>query len=294
MARQGHGRILLHHDGHFEAHDGVRLYEQCWLPETDAEAVVILVHGFTEHSGRYAAVAEELNRQGYAVYAPDLRGHGRSQGAPVFVKSFDQYLADLEVFVRSVRRREPDKPLFILGHSMGGAIAAQFTATRQPDVEGLVLSAPAVRIGKGVFPLLRRAASVVGRWFPRLRMVRMGFGWISRDPEVVAHFHRDPLVFHGRFPVRMGAEILRAAQRVQDDAESIRLPLLILQGTGDRIVDPKGSRRLHTLAASKDKTIRLYEGLYHDLFHEPERDEVTADLVGWLKQRCPAKVAGGV
>jgi len=285
MAWSNSGSVVVYEDDHFETPDGLRLYEQCWLPEMDTTAVVVLVHGFIEHSGRYAQMAEQLNDQGYAVYALDLRGHGRSRGEPVFVRSFDEYLDDLEVFVQSVRRREPDRPLFILGHSMGGTIAARFAAQRQPDVQGLILSAPAVMVGKGVFPILRRLASFVGRWFPRLRLVRMGTGRLSRDPEVVAEFCSDPLVFHGRFPVRIGAEILRAAQQVQDEAGAIRLPLLILQGTRDWIVDPKGARRLQTLAGSSDKTVRLYDGLYHDLFHEPEREEVINDLIGWMNDR---------
>jgi len=276
---------MPHREDHFDGHDGLTLYQQCWLPEGESTAAVIMIHGFTEHGGRNANVAEQLNRHGYAVYAPDLRGHGRSQGDSVFVNSFDEYLDDLDVFLRLVRQREPGKPLFLLGHSMGGAIVALLIATRQPDVRGLLLSAPAAMVGKGVFPVLRFAASLIGRWFPRLRIVRMGFGWISRDPAVVTDFRNDPLVFHERFPVRIGAEILRAAQQVQNEAGAIRLPLLILQGTGDRVIDPKGARRLHDRVASEDKTLRLYDGLYHDLFHEPEKEQVIGDLIAWLNDR---------
>ena len=277
---------MPYYEDRFEVPDGLELYEQCWLPPADARAVVLLVHGFTEHGGRYAELAEQLNRHRYAVHALDLRGHGKSEGTRTLVRSFDEYLADLEVFCGRLRRRWPRKPLFLFGHSMGGTIVGLFAATRPVDAQGLVLSAPAVRIGKCVFPVLRRLASFIGWLFPRLRCVRLGTGWISRDPRVVEHFRGDPLVFHGRFPVRTGAEILRAAQQLQDSAQDVRLPLLILQGTGDRIVDPEGSRRLHLGAASKDKTLQLYEGLYHDLFHEPEKEQVTADLIEWLGRKA--------
>ncbi|MBN2476545.1 MAG: lysophospholipase [Pirellulales bacterium] len=276
---------MLHQENHFPAHDGLTLFEQAWLPEAQADAVVVALHGFTEHGGRYTELGERLCGEGYAVYALDLRGHGRSQGEPVFVRSFDEYLADLDVFLEAVGRRQPGKPLFLFGHSMGGTIVALWAAARRGDVRGLVLSAPAVQVGRGVFPILRRVAKWLGRLFPRLRIVRMGTGWLSRDPQVVAQFRNDPLVFHDRFPVRIGAEILRAAAKVPTRAGAIRAPLLILQGTADRVVDPAGADRLEALAGSRDKTLLRYEGLYHDLLHEPEKAQVFADLIGWLDQR---------
>ena len=275
----------------FEGHDGLSLYQRSWLPENHARAAVILLHGFTEHSGRYAEVAERLRRQNYAVYAMDLRGHGRSEGERAFVCRFDEYLADFDVFIESVRRRQPHKRLFLIGHSMGGAIVARFAVTRRPDGAGLVLSAPPVRVGSHLFPLLRRLAWLASRLFPALRLVRIGSRFLSRDPQVVAQFANDPLVFHGRFPVRTGAEILQTAQQLQRQAGSIRLPLLILQGTGDMVVDPKGSQLLHDRASSDDKTLLRYEGLYHDLLHEPEKEQVIADLIEWLHARRSSRPA---
>jgi len=269
----------------FAAGDGLRLHENCWLPEDGSGGVVIVVHGLNEHSGRYSEVATRLSGHGYAVYAMDLRGHGKSQGARLLVRSFDEYLADLELYLDRVRRREPDRPLFLLGHSMGGAIVALLAITRQPDVRGLVLSVPAVLIGGSVFPLLRRLAPLVSRLFPRLRIMRLGYRMLSRDPQVVEQFKSDPLVYHGRFPVRTGTEILRAAGRIQGQMEALKLPLLLLHGTADRVTDPAGSRRLYARAGSADKTLKLYEGLYHDLLHEPEKDQVTADLIEWLDAR---------
>lgn len=276
---------MTHHEDHFDGHDGLKLYEQCWLPESEPEAVVVLVHGFLEHSGRHERLAGVLNEQGYAVYAMDSRGHGRSEGERAFVDSFDDYLADLELFVDRVRRRQPRRPLLLFGHSMGGTIVGLFAATRQPEVQGIALSAPAVMVGSGVFPILRRLASFFSRWLPKLRIVSMDGRSISRDPEVVAAFRADPLVFHGRFPVRTGAEILQAATRLQEEIRNVRVPLLILQGTDDRVVSPEGARQIHMKAGCDDKTLHLYEGLYHELLSEPEKDDVTDDLVRWLNGR---------
>ncbi|HUT93195.1 MAG TPA: lysophospholipase [Thermoguttaceae bacterium] len=276
---------MPHVEDRFEGYDGLALYENRWLPEGDAAAAVVVVHGFLEHSGRHAEVAVELNRHGYAVYAIDLRGHGKSEGDRVFVGSFLEYLRDVELFLAHVRSQQPDRPVFLVGFSLGGTIAATLAARGLADVRGLVLAAPAVQIGRGIFPVLRLLAGFVGRFLPRLRVVRMGFRKMSRDPAVIAQVERDPLVFHGRFPARTGAEILSAVRLIQDMMEAIELPLLILHGTGDLVTDAEGSRQLHARARSTDKTLKLYDGLYHDLFHEPEKEQVLADLVEWLDAR---------
>lgn len=276
---------MPYEEDRFETHDGLWLNENRWLPEGDPAAVVVVVHGFIEHSGRYAELAQRFNQEGYAVYAMDIRGHGKSEGERVFIRSFDDLLADLERFLDRVGAHEANKPMFLFGHSMGGTVVALLAAMRPPDVRGLVLSAPACRIGNRVFPLLRRLAGFFSRVLPKLRLVPMSVKSLSRDREVVDQFHRDPLVFHGRFPVRTGAEILHAADRVEGQMEAIRLPFLVLHGTGDAVADPEGSRLLYQRAGSTDKTLKLYDGLYHDLFHEPEKEQLTADVIEWLGAR---------
>ena len=273
---------MSHHEDRFAARNGLTLYEQVWLPEGEPLAAVVVVHGINEHSGRYARLAEDLNRRGYAVYALDLRGHGRSDGDRAMVRTFDEYLDDVELLVARVAARQPGKPVFLFGHSMGGAIVALLSITRSPNVCGLVLSAPAILIAGGVFPVLRRLASLASRIWPTLRITRMGCRFISHDQAAVEAFRNDPLVFHGRFPVCTGAEILRAAKRIQTGARQITLPLLILHGTGDLVTDPQGSRLLVARAGSSDKTLRLYTGLYHEVLSEPEREQVVADLLAWL------------
>jgi len=274
--------MMSHHEDRFAARNGLTLYEQVWLPEGEPLAAVVVVHGINEHSGRYARLAEDLNRRGYAVYALDLRGHGRSDGDRAMVRTFDEYLDDVELLVARVAARQPGKPVFLFGHSMGGAIVALLSITRSPNVCGLVLSAPAILIAGGVFPVLRRLASLASRIWPTLRITRMGCRFISHDQAAVEAFRNDPLVFHGRFPVCTGAEILRAAKRIQTGARQITLPLLILHGTGDLVTDPQGSRLLVARAGSSDKTLRLYTGLYHEVLSEPEREQVVADLLAWL------------
>ena len=273
---------MSHHEDRFTTPDGLSLFEQRWLPDQDPRAVVVIVHGLHEHSGRYATLAGDLNRHGYAVYTMDLRGHGRSDGDRALVRSFDDYLADVEALLARVRKQQPGKDVFLFGHSMGGAIVAMLGIVRPPRVRGLILSAPPLLIAAKVFPILRRLASFVSIVWPTLRLTRLGCRFISRDPAVVEAFRNDPLVYHGRFPVRTGAEILRVAKWLQTGADRLTLPLLILHGTGDFVTDPKGSRQFVARAGSADKTLRLYTGLYHEIFSEPERQQVLDDLLEWL------------
>jgi len=276
---------MLHYEDQLPTQNGSTLFNQYWVPRQAATATVAVVHGFTEHGGRYAALAEALTSRGYSVHALDLRGHGRSGGQRVFIHRFDEYLDDVAWFLQCVRDREPGKPLFVFGHSMGGTIAALLAACRQPEWAGMALSAPAVSVGRKVFPMLRRIAPLVGWMFPRLRVARLGSRFLSRDPAAVASFQADPLVFQDRFPVRTGIELLHAAARVQKLAPKLQTPLLVMQGTGDWVVDHQGARLLFDRAGSADKTLRMYEGLYHELLSEPERDEVVADLIAWLDAR---------
>ena len=274
----------------FETGDGLHLEENRWLPDGEPTAVVVVVHGFTEHSGRYAQAAEELCSRGYAVVAADLRGHGRSEGDRVFVDSFGQYLDDLQVQLIRIRQRWPKKRLFLFGHSMGGTIVLCLAIERpavmqEYAVRGIVLSAAALRVADGLFPILRRLAGIVSRIMPRMKIVRIGSNRISRDADAVADFKNDPLVFHGRFPVRTGAEILRVLDELSGRYAELKLPFLLLQGTDDKVVDPTACRRLVAQAKSPDKELRLYEGYYHDLLHEIDRETVLGDIAGWLDSR---------
>jgi acylglycerol lipase len=283
---------MSNREGLFSAADGLQLFEQHWLPDGDAVADVIFLHGFVEHSGRYADVAEILRGRRYVVHMMDHRGHGRSAGDRIWIRSFSQYVNDLSLFVDRVAKAYSGRPLFLFGHSMGGAIALEYSLRRcadpgdcGPRLAGVVLSAPAIKVGKDLYPILRRLASLVGTLLPRLRLVRAGGRWVSRDPAVVEGFRKDPLVFHDRFPTRTGAEILRAGRRCCRCLESMSLPLLILHGTDDRVTDIQGSMELLARASSADKTLKRYEGLYHDLLHEPEREQVLSDWIAWMDAR---------
>lgn len=258
------------------------MVERVWLPSVKTRAVVVLVHGFGEHVGRYSQWAESLNSFGVAVYGYDQRGFGQSQDIPAYVDHFSDYTDDLKVYLASVHQREEGLPLFLLGHSMGGTVAARFVETYQPALAWLILSAPYLKdrsIPSLASPLVGALAAVL----PRQPTIRLNPKAVSRDPRAVERYNKDPLVFHGRIPARTGSEMLKAGQAALNEAEKINLPLLVLQGQSDRLVDPKGAATLFGRAQNPDKTLKIYPGLYHEVFFEPEGPEVLSDLKEWLE-----------
>lgn len=271
--------------------DGLALHTQHWTPDQTPTAIVLLVHGYAEHCGRYGHVAQSFVDQGAAVYAYDQRGYGRSEGRRAYVDHFDQYLADLSLVCQNVQDRTPEVPVFLFGHSMGGLVALLYVLNRSPTLRGLLLSAPAIEINPDLAPVLRKIAHLLGRFLPTLPTVRSPHGAISRDPEVVEEAHNDPLNYHGRTPARTGAEILRAGNEAQGRLHELETPFLVFHGTADPLASPGWSKRLYERASTDDKTLKLYDGLYHETFNEPEQDQVLDDLYMWLGERTPTDPA---
>lgn len=274
--------------GTFETPDGLRLFEQSWVPETAPEAppraAVALVHGYGEHSGRYAHVAAFLTARGHAVYAFDQRGYGRSEGRRAFVDRFEHYLDDLSTFLRRVRDRAPGVPLFLMGHSMGGTVCARYWLEHRPDVAGLILSSPFLHPGEAMPHLPLRLSSLASRLFPTFPTVRIRAEHLSRDQAVRADVDADPLNVRGRVRARTGHEMVAAAASIRDRLEAVTLPFLVFHGTADCIADPRGSIELYRRALGEDKTLGLYEGLFHETLNEPERTQVLHELAAWLEE----------
>jgi acylglycerol lipase len=273
--------MSVHETGMFESSGGVSLFEQYWLPGTEPRGVVAIVHGYAEHSGRYAHVAEFLADRGYAVEAFDLRGHGRSAGGRALVKSANEYLLDTGRFLYRVRERHLGQPIFLLGHSMGGLIAALYVITRKPSIDGLIVSGPAIN-ASGAPLLMRLAVGALARVSPRHGMMALDANAISRDRQVVIDYVSDPLVYTGKMQAGLLAALMRAVARIDRDMEEIELPLLVMHGREDRLAPVAASELLYARASSTDKTLKVYDGLYHEIFNEPEREMVLGDLASWL------------
>ena len=276
---------MKHTDGRFTGTGGRSIYFQYWEPEAARKAVLLLAHGAGEHSGRYYQLAQYFTGYGYAVAALDHQGHGSSDGIPGYVNSFGDYLADFEVFHRQLKNQFAGTPMILLGHSMGGLIASLYLLEHQDDFVGAVLSGPAIKTGLEPGKLQRWLLRMVSILLPRLGILKLDPDGVSRDPDVVRRYIEDPLVFHGKMTARMASELFSAMNAIQARATGITLPILILHGGADVMTSPDGSRYLHQNIRSNDSTLHIYPGLYHEIFNEPERAEVLAQVLDWCEGR---------
>ena len=274
----------MHAEGRLAGVGGVPLYWQGRLPDGTPRGVLLICHGMGEHSGRYVTVRETLVPDGWAVYGVDLRGHGRSRGPRVHVHRYAHYLADLATFHRAVAARHPDLRPFLLGHSMGGQIALAYALEHQDDLAGLVLSAPPL-VAPGVSRTLRAAYTLLAGVAPTHRRAVVDLSTISKDAAVVADYRADPLVHQGDPTIALSLALRRQMDVLAARAPDLRLPLLLQHGTADRICDPDGSRALAATVGSADLTARWYDGLWHEIYHEPECAQPLADLREWLAAR---------
>jgi alpha-beta hydrolase superfamily lysophospholipase len=259
------------------------LYAQWWRPCGPPRGVVAIVHGLKDHSARYGTFAERLVGRGFAVHAFDLRGHARSEGPRAWVDSFDDYVEDLDAFIRCVRGREGSAPLFVFGHGMGGSITALWELERRRSVDGLVLSGAALQSGPA--PVEARATRLLSAFAPHARILQLDVRRASRDRGTVEDSLRDALVSQSPAPARTAKELLDAMERIEVRAPELEVPLLVMHGSADVLNHPDGSRRLIARAGSQDKQLYVYDGLAHDLLHEPERTRVVRDVGEWLKER---------
>jgi lysophospholipase len=277
---------------------GERLHLQAWLPVgpdperlVEPAAVIALVHGYGDHGGRHTWFGEDMAARGYAVYAYDLRGHGQSSGTRGQIKRFDDYLDDTAIFLDEVRRRQPGKPLVLLGHSLGGLICTRFAEERPCDVRALILSSPFFALTVQPEPAkLLGAKALSAVWPGRDVGNTVTAAALSHEQSVVEAYVTDPFVHHVA-TARWAAETLSAQDAAMADASRISLPLLLAYGNEDAVADPLFAQAFFARVGSADKTLKPYEGFYHELFNETGRERVFADVADWLRARVPAEAA---
>lgn len=260
------------------------LFRRSWLPAAP-ERVLLLVHGYGEHSGRYEGFASWFAARGSAVQGFDLVGHGRSEGQRGHVARFEDFLDDLDALLAQVRSEQRGLPLYLVGHSMGGLIAAAFAAERAPRIEGLVLSGPALEpvgapgaFAGAVLGALRRVAPRAGAQRPLEPQA------LASDPAVGRAYREDPLV-HQFITLSLASELLAAAERTRGAGARIELPTLLLHGADDTLCRPAGSLELARGIGSERARVEIYPGLRHEVFNEAERERVYRDLQGWIAAR---------
>lgn len=268
-----------------EAVGGVTIFARSWRPAVKPKAVVVISHGFNSHGGQYKWAAEQLLATGFAVYAHDYRGRGRSAGPRFYVEVVAEYVADLAAIVKLAKSREPGLPTFVLGHSAGGVIACIYALEHQKELAGLICESFAYQVPAPDFAL--KVIAALSYVAPRLPVLKLKDADFSRDPQAVRELNADPLTNKEVQPARTVAALARADERLKRAFPQITLPVFILHGTLDRATRPSGSQFFYENAGSKDKTLKLYDGHFHDLLNDIGKETVIADINGWIAQRLP-------
>jgi acylglycerol lipase len=262
-----------------------RLFVRTWQPDISRRAVVAICHGFNSHSGMYGWCGEQFAQHGISTYALDLRGRGKSDGERCYVERFEDYVDDLDALVRFAQSREPRLPVFLLGHSAGGVTACLHVLDRPDMVSGFIcedfaFEVPAPDIALAVLKGISHLA-------PHAHALTLKNADFSRDPVILKAMNDDPLIGNESQPFATMAALVRADQRLKREFSRITLPLLIIHGTADRAAKPSGSQHFYERAGSKDRTIRMYEGRYHDPLNDLGRIEVFAEILAWVEARLP-------
>jgi alpha-beta hydrolase superfamily lysophospholipase len=269
----------------FDGVGGVRIVYDVWTPDTPPRAVVVLSHGLGEYARRYDHVARRFGEAGLVTYALDHRGHGRSGGKRMLVRDITEFTADFDTLVGIAKREHPGLKCVVLGHSMGGGIVFAYGVERPDNYDLMVLSGPAVAAQDLVNPMMAFTAKGLGVLLPGLPVQELDESLISRDPAVVEAYRTDPLVYHGRVPAGIGRALLQVGETMPRRAPALTAPLLVVHGSDDRLIPIDGSRRLVECVGSTDVELKVYPGLYHEVFNEPERDQVLDDVVSWITER---------
>jgi alpha-beta hydrolase superfamily lysophospholipase len=271
----------------FQAGEGRQLFRRAWLPEA-SERLLVVVHGFAEHSGRYDGFGRWFAERGCAVHAYDQQGHGRSPGPRNHIHRFGDLLVDLDCFLEQVRAEHPTLRCTLVGHSMGGLVATAFALERSPEIFALVTSGAALALGPSVsrskMLFARALRSIAPKWSLEAGLPPDA---LSRDAEVVRRYVDDPLV-ETRMTASLAVELMAAVDRTQRADAQLEHPMLLLHGGDDSLCAPAGSEAFHRKLsgrAASQSAVRIYPGLRHEIFNEPERQQVFGDLLGWVQQQ---------
>jgi len=269
----------------FEGTKGLSIFFRSWRTDGTPRAVVAICHGLNAHSGEYLWSGEQLSAAGFAVYALDLRGRGKSDGERFYADDIADYVGDVSRLIELAKKREPGVPVYLLGHSAGGVVSCVYTLDNQDKIAGLICEDFAFQVPAPDFALA--VVKGVSHLAPHAHVLKLHNEDFSRDPKVVKSKNEDPLIAHEVQPAATVAALVRADERLKREFPLITLPVFILHGTADKVTKPSGSQMFHDKAGSKDKTLKLYEGYYHDLLNDIGKEEVMADILAWIDKRLP-------
>ncbi len=272
---------MKHSEDYLTATDGTKLYYQSWKPDTAPKAIIQLVHGLAEYAGRYVNVINALIPAGFGIYGQDHRGHGKSEGVRGYVNKFSEYIEDEHNFTQFIKEQEPDTPIFLLGHSLGSVISIFYTSQHSDYFAGLILSGAGFPATSKLNPLLLKMVGVLSKVWPKGKTKLDLANEVSRDPEVVEAYINDPQVFK-KVTYRFGAELINASKGTQEALSTISIPILGQCGESDTLM--LNPSELFSSVTSSDKELKIYDGLFHEVYNELEADRtiVLNDLIDWL------------
>jgi acylglycerol lipase len=271
----------------FEGVGGLKIFTRSREAAGKPRGVVVIVHGFNSHSGQYLWAAEQFTKNGLAVYALDLRGRGRSEGERYYVEKMEDYTGDVEKLVRTAKSENPELPVFLLGHSAGGVISCNYVLDHEGEVDGLICESFAYELPVPDIVLsFLKGLSYITHHTHVFSLNNKDF---SRDAAVVESMNEDILIKGESQPVQTVKVLIDGGRRLTDEFANITLPVLILHGTEDKATNPSGSQHFYEHAGSSDKTLKLYEGHYHDLLNDIDKEIVMADIQNWIDARLPAR-----
>jgi alpha-beta hydrolase superfamily lysophospholipase len=273
-------RTQTAHEETIDSTKGVRIFVRSWQPDSKPRAVVVICHGVNSHSGQYRWAGEQLADSGLAVYALDLRGRGRSDGERFYVEDVADYVSDVAAAVRLAKSRHPGLAVFLLGHSAGGVVSSVYALDNQAELAGFICESFAFQVPAPGFALA--AIKGLSHIAPRLPVLKLKNEDFSRDPKAVETLNDDPLTAHEAQPAITVAALVRADERLREEFPRMTLPLLIMHGTDDKATVCHGSQFFYETAGSKEKTLKLYEGHYHDLLNDIGKEGVMADIKAWI------------
>jgi alpha-beta hydrolase superfamily lysophospholipase len=266
----------------FNGRGGTRLQMRSWRPQVP-KAVVVICHGVNSHSGQYLWVGEQLASAGFAVYAYDHRGRGKSEGPRFYIDDVSEYTDDLGTFVALAKSREAGLKAFLLGHSAGGVVSCTWALDHQGEIAGFICESFAFQVPAP--PPVLALVRLLARITPKLPVLKLKMKDFTRDPAALRELEADPLTKGEVQPARTVAALLEATDRMRREFSTITLPLLIMHGTQDKATRPSGSQLFYETAGSRDKTLKLYQGHFHDLLNDADKEKPMADVIAWIGGR---------
>ena len=274
---------MNHQKGYFKNKQSQSIFHQQWLPDNKPKAMLLICHGLNEHSGRYHHLAKFFTEKGYGVFGFDHIGHGKSDGTRSFVKDFSTFTDPILVSLDKIKEINPDVPIFLLGHSLGGLIGISFLIDYQEKIQGAVISGPLAKVPDFVSDFTVKIGTIISKILPKLRLTGIEKSALSRDPEVVNNYINDPLVYNGKSTARISSVINEGIAYVAEKGSSVTAPILLLHGGQDKICNPSWSTYLHNLVSSQQNQLIIYDELFHEIYNEPEQDSVFADVFNWIE-----------